>query len=107
MGIRVKGTPRVMRLRPGPIQTPTGTSEFAKAPVILQPIGQRRTHTMHQGTPASQRTTMPIRSITPPTAHQMITILELRGIAKRDDMQLNCCLRTTPDIEYNPEIAST
>jgi len=26
MGIRVKGTPRVMRLRPGPIQTPTPRS---------------------------------------------------------------------------------
>lgn len=100
-------TPQVMKMRPGRIQTSTGTIDFAKAPVILQPIKRLQNHTLHRETPASQRTTMPIGNTTPPTPHQVITILDLRGIAKRDDMQLNCCLRTTPDTGYNPEIVST
>ena len=107
MGIRVPRTPHVMKTRPSRIQTSTGTIDFAKAPVILQPIKRLQNHTLHRETPASRRTTMPMGNITPPTPHQTITILDLHGIAKRDDVQLNYCRPTTLATGYNPETAST
>lgn len=94
-------------MRSGRIQTSTGTIEVAKALVSLQPITGLQNRTLHRETPASPRTMTPIGSITPPTPHQTVTILDLRGIAKRDDMQLNCCRPTTLDTGYNPETAST
>jgi len=94
-------------MRPGHILTSAGTKEFAKTRVILRPITGLLNHTLNRKTPASRRTTMPIGSITPPKPPQTVTILGLLGIAKRDDMQLNCCRPTTLDTGYNRETAST
>ena len=89
-------------------QIGTGTIELTKPPVALQqPINRCQTHTLQQGTPASQRRTMPTESITQPTQHQTTTIPDPRGIVRLGGTPPNCFPPTTPDTEYNPETAST
>jgi len=94
-------------MRPADIQTRTGTTHLMRPPAILLLTNHQHTHTLHQRTATGPRRTMPTKSIIQPTQHQTIIILDLRGIVRRDGMQLNCSPPTTPDTEYNPKTVNS
>jgi hypothetical protein len=75
--------------------------------IVPRRISQRKTDTLTQSTPASQRTTPLPNSLMGAMMSYTSMILDPPGKTRRDSMQLSCFPPTIPDIGYNPGIANS